>query len=494
MSTVDGDRRPAGSDRTIYIVVGVVRRWSLLGHRACSPSASGKSTAAGRPRRPTSSSPRSRRRARTAPSKEPGRAGARRRRGCGLRRPDTARCSQATLLGQLTNGAAGPGMRPVIADSRVVQGQLLVMQDLLPRRARRTFQEFVDSLKLVTTTVGGLKVRGPARSGWTALMPRAREELAELVAIPVGRRPAAVPAGGVRPGRRVGAGRLRRGRASPTPASSRRPTAARPSSGRGPSPTPTRPTVLLYAHYDVQPPLDEEAWRTPPFELTEVDGRWYGRGTADCKGNIVMHLTALRALGDDVPVNLKLVVEGSEEQGTGGLEAFVPEHADLLRADAILVCDTGNAAVGAPGRHREPARHGQRRRDGRGARRRSCTRACSAAPRPTRWPRSIAMLATLRDERGQHHDRRASTTPRPGPASPTRRTSSAATPGRRRRRAARRRHASSDMLWARPAVTDPGHRLPARRRVGGGDRAARRAPGSTCGSRPAPSPRRPRRR
>jgi acetylornithine deacetylase/succinyl-diaminopimelate desuccinylase-like protein len=64
-----------------------------------------------------------------------------------------------------------------------------------------------------------------------------------------------------------------------------------------------------------------------------VDGRWYGRGAADCKGNILVHLTALRALGDDLPVHLKLVVEGSEEQGTGGLEAFVPEHADLLRGD-----------------------------------------------------------------------------------------------------------------------------------------------------------------
>ncbi|TRW45517.1 dipeptidase [Georgenia yuyongxinii] len=111
---------------------------------------------------------------------------------------------------------------------------------------------------------------------------------------------------------------------------------------------PDAPTVLLYAHYDVQPPVDEASWRTPPFELTEVDGRWYGRGAADCKGNILMQLTALRALGDDVPVNLKLVVEGSEEQGTGGLEEFVPQHADLLRADAILVCDTGNAAVGRP--------------------------------------------------------------------------------------------------------------------------------------------------
>lgn len=118
--------------------------------------------------------------------------------------------------------------------------------------------------------------------------------------------------------------------------------------GERPASDPAAPTVLLYAHYDVQPPLDDEAWRTPPFELTEVDGRWYGRGAADCKGNILMHLTALRALGADVPVNLKLIVEGSEEQGTGGLEDFVPKHADLLRADAILVCDTGNAAVGVP--------------------------------------------------------------------------------------------------------------------------------------------------
>jgi acetylornithine deacetylase/succinyl-diaminopimelate desuccinylase-like protein len=111
------------------------------------------------------------------------------------------------------------------------------------------------------------------------------------------------------------------------------------------------PTVLLYAHYDVQPPLDETAWRTPPFELTEREGRWYGRGAADCKGNILMHLTALRALdklGTRPSVNLRLVVEGSEEQGTGGLEDFVPKHADQLRADAILVCDTGNAAIGVP--------------------------------------------------------------------------------------------------------------------------------------------------
>jgi len=120
--------------------------------------------------------------------------------------------------------------------------------------------------------------------------------------------------------------------------------------GHAPAPD-GAPTVLLYCHYDVQPPLGETQWVSPVFELTERDGRWYGRGSADCKGNIVMHLTALRALrrvDGGFPCGIKLICEGSEEQGTGGLEAFVPENADLLRADTILVCDTGNFAVGVP--------------------------------------------------------------------------------------------------------------------------------------------------
>ncbi|MEU8527383.1 MULTISPECIES: dipeptidase [Streptomyces] len=112
------------------------------------------------------------------------------------------------------------------------------------------------------------------------------------------------------------------------------------------------PTVLLYCHYDVQPPLDDAAWTTPPFELTERDGRWYGRGTADCKGNIAMHLTALRALGGQegrgFPVHIKFVAEGSEEQGTGGLERLVPQQPELFAADTLLICDTGNFALGLP--------------------------------------------------------------------------------------------------------------------------------------------------
>jgi cysteinylglycine-S-conjugate dipeptidase len=117
--------------------------------------------------------------------------------------------------------------------------------------------------------------------------------------------------------------------------------------GERPGPAGAR-TVLLYTHYDVQPPLNDDMWQTPPFELTERNGRWYGRGAADCKGNIVMHLVALRALGQHIPLNLKLIVEGAEEQSSEGLEDFVREAADMLSADAILICDAGGAAVGRP--------------------------------------------------------------------------------------------------------------------------------------------------
>lgn len=112
------------------------------------------------------------------------------------------------------------------------------------------------------------------------------------------------------------------------------------------------PRVLLYAHYDVQP-APAEQWRTPPFELTERDGRWYGRGAADCKGSIVAHLTALRALrgaGTDegYPVSITVVVEGSEEQGTGGLERYVEQHPEEVAADVVIIGDVGNVAVGVP--------------------------------------------------------------------------------------------------------------------------------------------------
>ena len=109
-------------------------------------------------------------------------------------------------------------------------------------------------------------------------------------------------------------------------------------------------TVLLYAHYDVQPPLDEAGWATPPFELTERDGRWYGRGAADCKGGVLMHLLALRALkaNGGVPVHVKFIAEGSEEQGTGGLERYAEAHPGLLDANAVVIGDAGNFRTGLP--------------------------------------------------------------------------------------------------------------------------------------------------
>ena len=180
-----------------------------------------------------------------------------------------------------------------------------------------------------------------------SLMGTVRSELAELVALKSVADPRQFPAEGcLQAADWVREKFLAEGfedvRLELTPDGSQAVVASRPCAD------PNAPTVLLYAHYDVQPPLDDAAWRTPPFELHEVDGRWFGRGAADCKGNILMHLVALRALGGDIPVNLRLVVEGSEEAGTGGLEAFVAANPELFRADAILVCDTGNAAVGTP--------------------------------------------------------------------------------------------------------------------------------------------------
>jgi cysteinylglycine-S-conjugate dipeptidase len=187
------------------------------------------------------------------------------------------------------------------------------------------------------------------RAGVASLLGQARTDLAELV----GFRSVADPA--VEPpeeceraawwliDKLTGAG-LRDVAAVPTPDGSRC------VYGHAPGP-PGTPTVLLYGHYDVQPPLGEEHWATPVWELTERGGRWYGRGAADCKGNIVAHLTALRALRQrdgGFPCSVIVLCEGSEEQGTGGLAEFVPAHADLLRADAIIVADTGNTAPGVP--------------------------------------------------------------------------------------------------------------------------------------------------
>ena len=113
------------------------------------------------------------------------------------------------------------------------------------------------------------------------------------------------------------------------------------------------PTVLLYAHHDVQPPGDEALWRTPVFEPTVVGDRLYGRGTSDDKAGIVTHLAAVEALrdatGGDLPVGLALFIEGEEEDGSPSFDRFLAEHGDALAADAIIVADSENPAVDRPG-------------------------------------------------------------------------------------------------------------------------------------------------
>ncbi|MFG6501807.1 dipeptidase [Microbacterium sp. P05] len=107
-----------------------------------------------------------------------------------------------------------------------------------------------------------------------------------------------------------------------------------------------RPTVLLYAHHDVQPPGDEALWQSPPFEPTVRDGRLYGRGAADDKAGVMAHIAALRAvkevLGDDFDLGVALFIEGEEEYGSRSFSTFLTDHADVLRSDVIVVADSGN--------------------------------------------------------------------------------------------------------------------------------------------------------
>lgn len=111
---------------------------------------------------------------------------------------------------------------------------------------------------------------------------------------------------------------------------------------------PGAPTVLLYAHYDVQPAGPEEAWTSAPFEPAERGGRLYGRGAADDKSGIVIHVGTLLALGSDCPVGVKVLIEGQEEAGEGGIEEFVAANAEVLAADVVIVADVGNYALGVP--------------------------------------------------------------------------------------------------------------------------------------------------
>lgn len=113
-----------------------------------------------------------------------------------------------------------------------------------------------------------------------------------------------------------------------------------------------KPTILLYAHHDVQPTGDLALWETEPFAAVERDGRLYGRGAADDKAGILAHIAAYaavtRVLGDDLGLGVTFFFEGEEEAGSPTFRTFLETHRELLRADVIVVADSSNWKVGIP--------------------------------------------------------------------------------------------------------------------------------------------------
>ena len=112
---------------------------------------------------------------------------------------------------------------------------------------------------------------------------------------------------------------------------------------------PGAPTVLLYAHHDVQPPGNEADWLSPPFDPVERDGRLFGRGSCDDKAGVALHESTLLVHGQSPPVNVKVFIEGEEEIGSPTLPDFLAQYGDLMKADVIVLSDATNWRAGVPG-------------------------------------------------------------------------------------------------------------------------------------------------